>query len=152
MPALFPDSFEVRVFATAGGLTLVGAIELVSPANKDCPEERKAFAAKCASYLHQGVSLILVDFVTNGRTDLHNETIRLMAADSKHEMSAEANLYGVAYRPVLRGERAEIDFWPKTCAVGAPLPVLPLRLMGDRFVPVDFEASYLEACCHRRLA
>src|SRR6185437_3328321 len=33
MPAVFPDSFEVRVFSTTSGLTLVGAIELISPAN-----------------------------------------------------------------------------------------------------------------------
>jgi hypothetical protein len=52
---------------------------------------------------------------------------------------------------VLRGERAEIDFWPAGCAVGRPLPVLPLRLTGDLFVPVDFEAAYLEACRRRRL-
>src|SRR5690349_540396 len=55
IPATFPDAFEVRIFSTTGGLTLVGAIELVSPGNKDCPEERHAFTVKCASYLFQGV-------------------------------------------------------------------------------------------------
>src|SRR5690242_3858410 len=40
MPAVFPESFEVRVFTTAtGGLTLVAAIELVRPGNK---EDRKS--------------------------------------------------------------------------------------------------------------
>ena len=67
VPALFPDTFEVRVFATMNGLTLVAAIELISPSNKDRPEQRQAFAVKCASYLHQGVSLILIDIVTNRR-------------------------------------------------------------------------------------
>ncbi len=37
------------------------------------------------------------------------------------------------------------------CAVGAPLPVMPLRLTGDLFVPVDFEATYQEACRRRRI-
>src|SRR5262245_47059989 len=46
MPAVFPDTFEVRVFSTTAGLTLVGVIELVSPANKDRAEERRAFATK----------------------------------------------------------------------------------------------------------
>src|SRR5438034_1145937 len=55
LPSIFPDNFEVRVFATAAGMTLVGAIELVSPANKDRPESRRAFAAKCASYLYHGI-------------------------------------------------------------------------------------------------
>src|SRR5262249_4759399 len=35
IPALFPDTFEVRIFQTRGGRTLVGAIELISPGNKD---------------------------------------------------------------------------------------------------------------------
>jgi hypothetical protein len=152
MPAIFPDRFEVRVFATSGGLTLVAAIELVSPGNKDRPEERRAFAAKCAGYLSQGISLIVIDIVTNRRANLHNETMRLMGADPGLEFPDEVNLYAVAYRPVLRQDRPEIDLWPVTCAVGAPLPLLPLRLTGDRFVPVDFEAGYQEACRRRRLA
>jgi hypothetical protein len=61
-------------------------------------------------------------------------------------------LYAVAYRPVLRQDRPEIDFWSAPCAVGAPLPVMPLRLTGDLFVPIDFEAAYQEACRRRRLA
>jgi hypothetical protein len=151
MPAVFPETFEVRVFSTVTGLTLVGAIELISPGNKDRPEERRAFAIKCASYLHQGVSLIIVDVVTNRRANLHNETMHLMAADSRFEMADAPVQYAVAYRPVLRQERAEIDFWPVTFAVGDPLPTLPLRLTGDLFVSVDFEAAYQEACRRRRL-
>src|SRR5262245_15263314 len=34
MPGVFPDSFSVQVYASEGGPTLVGAVELVSPANK----------------------------------------------------------------------------------------------------------------------
>jgi hypothetical protein len=152
MPAVFPDVFEVRVFSSSGGLTLVAAIELISPGNKDRPEERRAFAAKCASYLSQGIGLILIDIVTNRQANLHNETMRLMAAAAEFDLPAEVNLYAVAYRPVLRHDRAEIDFWPASCAVGSPLPLLPLRLTGDLFVPVDFEATYQEACRRRRLA
>src|SRR5438132_5144703 len=35
VPAVFADDFEVRVFPARGGPTLVAAVELVSPANKD---------------------------------------------------------------------------------------------------------------------
>jgi uncharacterized protein DUF4058 len=152
MPAVFPDTFEVRVFSTVSGLTLVGAIELISPANKDRPEERRAFATKCASYLYQGISLVIIDIVTNRRANLHNETMRVMAMAGEYELPAELDLYAVAYRPVRRQDRPEIDFWPVTCAVGAPLPDLPLRLTGDLIVPVEFEAAYQEACRRRRLA
>lgn len=152
MPAVFPETFEVRIFSTVSGLLLVGAIELVSPGNKDRPEERRAFAAKCASYLHEGVSLIIMDVVTNRRSNLHNETMQLMAADIRYQMADTDSLYAVAYRPVRRNDRDEIDIWPATFAVGNLLPTLPLRLTGDLFVPVDFETTYQEACRRRRLA
>jgi len=151
MPAVFPDHFEVRIFSTGGGMTLVGAIELVSPGNKDQAEERLAFATKCASYLHQGVSVVLIDVVTKRRPNLHNEIIRLMRGSPDLEMPAEVELYATAYRPVLREERPEIDLWTAVCQVGEPLPTMPLRLAGDLFVPVEFEASYQEACRRRRL-
>jgi|SRR5208283_1530611 len=152
MPAVFPDSFEVRVFSMTGGRTLVAAIELISPGNKDRAAERRAFATKCASYLHQGVSLIVMDIVTNRRANLHNEIMHLMDAPTEMDLPPESNLYAVAYRPVLREGRPEIDMWPATFALGEALPLLPLRLTGDLFVPVDFEASYQEACRRRRLA
>ena len=151
IPAVFPDSFEVRVFQTTSGRTLVGAIELVSPGNKDREEERRAFAAKCASYLHQGVSVVVIDIVTNRSANLHNELLALLEADIQARLPS-GRLYAAAYRPVERGEQAQIDIWPKTFDVGDTLPTLPLRLTGDLFVPVDFEATYQEACRRRRLA
>jgi hypothetical protein len=57
MPAVFPDSIEVLVFHAEAGPTLVAAIELVSPGNKDRNEHRRAFAAQCSSYLQQGIGL-----------------------------------------------------------------------------------------------
>ena len=151
MPAAFPDTFEVRVFNTTAGLTLVGVIELVSPGNKDRPAERRAFASKCASYLAQGVSLIVMDVVTSRHANLHNDTMQLMEAGAEVEFAASVTLYAVAYRPVRRDEREEIDIWKRPLALGAPLPTLPLRLTGDLFVPVEFEAAYEEACRRRRL-
>src|SRR5262245_48014312 len=65
IPAVFPDRFEVRILATAHGRPLVAAIELISPSNKKSPDERDAFVAKCASYLQQGVSLTVIDVVTD---------------------------------------------------------------------------------------
>lgn len=151
IPAAFPDTFEVRVFNTTAGLTLIGVIELVSPANKDRPAERLAFATKCASYLAQGVSLIVMDVVTSRRANLHNEIMRVMEAGDDLALPADVNLYATAYRPALRDEKQEIDLWLRPLALGAPLPTMPLRLTGDHFVQVDFEAAYLEAYRKRRL-
>ena len=75
-----------------------------------------------------------------------------MNAPAEADLSPVTELYAVAYRPVLRKEKPEIDLWPTTFTLGGPLPTLPLRLTGDLFVPVDFEATYQEACRRRRLA
>jgi hypothetical protein len=151
IPALFPDTFEVRIFQTRGGRTLVGAIELISPGNKDRSDKRQAFAAKCASYVHQGISVVLIDIVTGRRANLHNETMRLLNAPAEVDFPAGVDLYAAAYRPVLRPEGPQADLWKAVCAVGQPLPTMPLRLTGDLFVPVDFEAAYMETCRRRRL-
>ena len=71
MPAVFPDDMEVLVFSR--GISLAGAIELVSPGNKDCEETRQAFVAKCAAYLQRGIGVIVVDLVTSRHANLHDE-------------------------------------------------------------------------------
>src|SRR5439155_14770818 len=55
-----PDLFEVKIYRGGGAWTLVAAIELVSPSNKDREETRRAFAIKCAAYLQKGVSVVVV--------------------------------------------------------------------------------------------
>jgi hypothetical protein len=75
-----------------------------------------------------------------------------MEVGEEFQLPGDLNLYSVAYRPVTRASNAQIDFWSEPCSVGAPLPVMPLRLTADLFVPVDFESAYMEACRKRRLA
>src|SRR3984893_15481676 len=104
LPSVFPETFEVRVLSTDTGPKLVAAIELISPGNKDRPAERRAFATKCASYLYQGISVIIVDIVTNRRVNLHNEVIRVMEAAEILELPPETTLYAVAYRPLRRSQ------------------------------------------------
>jgi hypothetical protein len=151
VPAIFADDFEVRVFSTHAGPTLVAVIELASPRNKDRAEARRAFAVKCASYLHQGVSLIVVDIVTERQANLHNEILGLLAAAAT-DRPPDVLLYAVAYRPIRREGREEIDVWPTSLSVGAALPVLPLALNAEVSLPVDLEATYMDACQRRRLA
>ncbi|MBL8794753.1 MAG: DUF4058 domain-containing protein [Planctomycetia bacterium] len=150
IPGVLPDVFEVRVFATRYGRQLVGAIELVSPGNKDRSEERQAFVAKCANYLAQGVSVVILDIVTTRQANLHNELLHALNAPAGR-LPDDVALYAAAYRPVLRGNEPQIDVWAEPCAVGTALPTMPLRLTGDLFVPVEFELTYLETCRQRRL-
>src|SRR5688572_11386097 len=71
------DVVEVAVYGTEGKTTLVGAVEIITPANKDPQAQQAAFLAKCRTYLEEGVGLLLVDIVTDRQGNLHNE---LMAA------------------------------------------------------------------------
>lgn len=68
-----PDEYEyeVRIFDVERERTLVAAIELVSPANKDRPESRQALVAKCAALLRKGIAVSLVDLVTVRRFNLY---------------------------------------------------------------------------------
>ncbi len=151
IPGTIPDSFEVRVFSTFGGKTLVAVIELATPRHKDRLSERRDFTAKCMTYLRRGVSLIVMDIVTVRRVNLHNEMMRLMDLPPEFYFPDSVAIYSAAYRPVRRAEKDEIDVWTQPLVVGEVLPTLPLRLTGDLFVPVDFEAAYMEACRRRRL-
>lgn len=150
IPAIFPDSFEIRVVNTEGGPNLVAAIELVSPSNKDRPESRRVFAIKCASYLAQGIHVVIMDVVTSRTAILHNVLMDLMEI-ADFRLPAEARLYATAYRAVRREMRDEIDVWPSTFGIGARLPSLPLYVAVDFAVLVDFEATYQQTCQKLRL-
>lgn len=152
MPALFPDEIEVEVYGGATGAHLVGAIELVSPRNKDRPEARRAFAIKCACYLQMGVGLIVVDVVTDRLANLHNEMTQLLQQPEQYRLAGEGGPYVVAYRPARReGAGDEIDIWPLALAVGQPLSVMPLALRNGPTLPVDLEVTYTEARAKSRL-
>jgi hypothetical protein len=138
------EVFEVRVGDARRGMRLVAAIELVSPGNKDRPEERHAFAAKCAAYLREQVGVVVVDIVTTRHANLHAELLELLAAPLNG--SSFPGLYCVSYRNRNGGPRASLDLWPFPLAVGSPLPeAIPLWI-GARTVPVDLERSYQETC------
>src|SRR5438132_2476461 len=52
------DVYEVRVYDEKRHSRLVAAIELVSPANKDRAEHRRAFVSKCAALLQERVAVV----------------------------------------------------------------------------------------------
>ena len=151
MPFVFPDDLEVQVIDTRDGAQLAAVIELISPGNKDRPETRRAFAAKCAAYLGRGIGLICIDIVTSHHFNLHNELVELLAAPDNFAMPGEEILSAVAYRPARRQEVNLLDVWPQALAVGRTLPVLPLALRGGAVVPVDLEMTYTEARQRSRL-
>ncbi|MCI0460013.1 MAG: DUF4058 family protein [Gemmataceae bacterium] len=143
------DVVEIQVFSNKEGPTLAGAIELVSPANKDRPASREAFISKCETYLHAGAGLILVDVVTEKSANLHNELLaRLGGAAAPY---LEADLYAAAYRPVKRRSKTNLDLWHEVLGIGRPLPTMPLCLRGGLILPVDLEATYDRTCREQRV-
>ena len=151
MPALYPDDLEVQVRDARDDARLVAVIELVSPRNKDRPDARRGFAAKCAAYLQRGIGVVMVDTVTTRQANMHNELVRLLELEDRFQMPAEASLAAVAYRPARRGAANEIDVWAVALAIGGTLPVLPLALLRHRAIPLDLEATYTEARQRMRL-
>jgi hypothetical protein len=151
VPAVFPPGCTVAIHSTEGSRTLVAAIELLSPGNKDRAVKRRLFAAKCATYLSRGIGLIVVDVVTSRQGNLHNELMELLGQDEAFRMPAEQSLYGVAYRPLSEPGNDRIETWPVPLAVGQPLPTLPLSLEAEHSVPVDLEAAYVGTCQRRRV-
>ena len=75
------DEYEVRIFDAMRGRQLVAAIEIVSPANKDRPETRNAFVAKCAALLQKGVAVSIVDLVTVRHFNLYAELLAFIGRD-----------------------------------------------------------------------
>lgn len=148
--AIVSDVVEVLVYGREGGPVLAGAIELVSPANRDRLEHRAAFATKCAAYLQQGIGLVIVDVVTNRRANLHEEL--LTRVNSPDKATLEADLYAVAYRLVERAGQPSLDIWQYPLHVGQGLPTLPLWLHGSVCLGVDLESTYLRTCHEQRVS
>jgi len=150
VPIAFPESVEVLVRASASGPTLVAAIELVSPSNKDRPETRQAFVIKCAAYLQMGCGLILVDVVSSYTACLHNELAELLNLPQMR-FDPVPRLYLTAFHPQRRDDRDEMEVWMRTLALGELLPTLPLWVRGYGPLPINLEATYHEACVRSRL-
>ena len=70
--------YEVLVFDQTRNRQLVAAIEIVSPANKDRAENRRAFVAKCAALLQDHVCVSIVDLVTIRRFNLYCDLLELI--------------------------------------------------------------------------
>src|SRR5262249_39427121 len=131
---------------------LRAAIELVSPANKDRPETRRTFAAKCAGYLRLGLGLLIVDVVTARSANLHKELFGIMEVKTRRPVGkSPTGLYAVAYRPVPVLKKPRVEVWPEALALGKALPEMPLWLRIDLCVPVRLEESYLNTCRSMRI-
>jgi Protein of unknown function (DUF4058) len=145
-----PETLAVNIFNTEAGPVLAGAIELVSPANKDRSTTRSAFVSKCETYLRQGIGLIIVDVVTGRKANLHNELLVRLGAGNTSLLNAD--LYATSYRAIERNGNPYLDIWQEQLAVGCVLPVIPLWLRGEICLPVELDNIYDRTCREQRIS
>jgi hypothetical protein len=150
------DEYEVRVYDTDRAQRLVAAIELVSPANKDRPESRRAFVAKCAALLQKQVSVTIVDLVTIRTQNLYGEFLDFIDQFDPALGADPPAIYAVACRATKTtakpGAPWQLETWFEPLHIGKSLPTLPLWLADDLAVPLDLEGSYEETCKVLRIA
>ncbi|HET6574953.1 MAG TPA: DUF4058 family protein [Fimbriiglobus sp.] len=151
MPVEFHDTVEVKVYDFQRDRRVVAVVELVSPSNKDRPDERETFALKSLGYLKSGIGLVVADIVTDMHFNLHDELVRVGRSDDRFQMPGSPATYVVAYRPVRRKDENLLDVWPHELTVGAALPTVPLALKGFGCVRLDLAATYAEACERSRI-
>ncbi len=147
------SAYEVRVYDARESISarrLVAAIELVSPANKDRPESRRAFVSKCATLIAEGVSVTIVDIVTIRNARLYRDLI----SEYGHTDPAlgDAELSVGTCRLLNREHRPRLESWANPLALDAPLPTIPLWLNEHHSIPLDLEDTYQQTCRVLRIA
>lgn len=136
------DELETLVYEDASeGIRLVGAVEFISPANKDRPESRQAFVTKCHGYLQHGVGVVLIDVVTDKHFNLHNDLMDFLGHPARR--MAET-VYVTAYRTTGKNGSGTLETWEHPLAVGQVLPTVPMWLLGGICIPARLEETYTE--------
>jgi Protein of unknown function (DUF4058) len=143
--------YEVRIFDSERNRHLVAAIGLVSPANKDRPEHRAIFVAKCAALLQKGVAVCVVDLATIRRFNLYRELLDMIGHDDRTMPDPAPAVYAASCRTAKRGRGSIFEAWSHVLEVGQPLPTLPIWLNADKVVPLNLEMSYEQTCRDLRI-
>jgi len=144
----FREEYEyaVHVYDQSRGRTLVAAVEIVSPANKDRPESRGAFVTKCAALMQRGVCVSVVDLVTTRHFNLFSELLSLLEPNRSAWEAEPPATYAATSRTRKADHIFRRDIWAYTLEVDKPLPALPIWLTEDTAVALDLEGSYEDAC------
>ncbi len=141
-----PDEYEVRIYDAEDGQRLVAVIELVSPSNKDRPESRRAFVAKCAALLQQDVCVSIVDLVTVRQFNLYADLLDLLGRSDPAMGPPAPHLYAVTVRRRNHRPRWTVDTWAHPMRIGDRLPTLPIWLADGEGAMLDLEATYEDTC------
>jgi len=138
--------YEVLIYDADRGRTLVAAVEIVSPANKDRPESRQLFVAKCANLLQKGVCVSIIDLVTIRHANLYTELLALIGCSDPSFTPDPPSIYAVTCRKRTVQRRTRLETWSHALTLGQSLPTLPIWLTETYHVSLDLESCYEETC------
>lgn len=139
---LAEGAYEFKVYDGKVHSVLVAAVQLVAPANKDRPEKRRTFVAKCAGLLKERVSVVIVDLVTTTTGNLCSELLDLIG---HRDVNCKMDLYASACRTTRKNGRRLLETWYEPLTLGQPLPTMPLWLADDVAVPLELERATKKA-------
>lgn len=146
-----PDEFELQVFDTEDGWRLVASVEIVSRKNKDRPDTRATFVAKCAELLRQGIAVSIVDVVTSRHANLYAD---LTAEFGRPDPAVtDCHLYVASVRGLRQPEhkRFRLESWAYPLTLGQPIPSIPLWVGETERYDLPLEESYEDVCRILRL-
>lgn len=138
--------YEVLLYDAERDRKLVAAVEIVSPANKDRPESRQMFVAKCAALLQKGVCVSIIDLVTIRHANLYTELLTLVGCADPSFAADAPSTYAVTCRKHMVNRKTRLETWSNALVVGQALPELPIWLTESIAVQLDLEACYEETC------
>jgi Protein of unknown function (DUF4058) len=144
--------YEVLVFDIQRGRQLVAAVEIVSPANKDRPDSRQIFVAKCAGLLQKAVCVSIVDLVTIRQFNLYSDLLALIGRSDPTFSPTPPPIYAATCRMRAVDRKTRLESWSHALAIGQPLPTLPIWLSENNAVALDLESSYEATCRVLRIA
>ncbi|HEY3787648.1 MAG TPA: hypothetical protein VGL71_02280 [Urbifossiella sp.] len=112
----------MRIYDEGRGRQLVAAIEIVSPANKDRPESRRAFLAKVEALLQKDVCVSIVDPCSIPQFNLYAELLELLDHEDPQLDSGSLPLYAVTLRSRKRHKRRSLMDIAGHDPPGSPCP------------------------------
>jgi hypothetical protein len=119
---------------------VVAMIEIVSPGNKDSAHALRSFTTKIVEFLHNGISVVIVDLFPPTPRDpdgLHRSLWDELVGEPFEPRPEDKPLAVASYDPGVG-----IDAYVDPVAVGDRLPDAPLFLEPGWYVNIPMEATY----------